>query len=172
MMQIRLVLADDHFVSDRVDDVGAADPAANRVGQTDLDLFAAVDHAEAEAPVLIRIVAVPEGQGVAGQLRQTRARDHGGRLGRLDPTVLIGIAAGDAPALGEAAGDAEFHALGALAVDQQRFGRVGRIGDHHVAAVEAVGRGREGQVGTDVPFQAELVIFEIFGIERPVGERE
>ena len=38
-----LVFADDHFVGDRVDDVRAADAAANRVGQADFDLFAAVD---------------------------------------------------------------------------------------------------------------------------------
>ena len=39
----QVVLAHDHFVGDGVDDVGAADAAADRVGQADLDLLAAVD---------------------------------------------------------------------------------------------------------------------------------
>ena len=41
----QLVLADDDFVGDRVDDIRAADAAANGVGQAHFDLFAAVDHA-------------------------------------------------------------------------------------------------------------------------------
>ena len=45
----QLVLADDHFVGDRVDDVRAADAAADRVGQADLDLLAAVDDALGDA---------------------------------------------------------------------------------------------------------------------------
>ena len=45
----QIVLADDHFVGDRVDDVGAADAALDRVGQADFDLLAAVDHALGDA---------------------------------------------------------------------------------------------------------------------------
>ena len=45
----QLVFADDHLVGDRVDDVRAADAAADRVGQADLDLLAAVDHALGDA---------------------------------------------------------------------------------------------------------------------------
>ena len=41
----QLVLADDDFVGDRVDDVRPADAAADRVGQADFDFFAAIDHA-------------------------------------------------------------------------------------------------------------------------------
>src|SRR5690606_3630146 len=40
-----LVFADDHFVGDRVDDVGPADAAENAVGQAHLNALTAVDHA-------------------------------------------------------------------------------------------------------------------------------
>ena len=45
----QFVFADDHFIGDRVDDVGAAHAAADRVGQADFDLFAAVDDALRDA---------------------------------------------------------------------------------------------------------------------------
>ena len=44
-----LVLLDDHLVGDRVDDVDPADPAADRLGQADLDLLALVDDALGDA---------------------------------------------------------------------------------------------------------------------------
>ena len=44
-----LVFADDHLVGDRVDDVDPADPAADRLGQADLDLLALVDDALGDA---------------------------------------------------------------------------------------------------------------------------
>ncbi len=40
----QLVLADDHFVGDRVDDILPADAAVDGVGQSHFDLLAAVDH--------------------------------------------------------------------------------------------------------------------------------
>src|SRR5690606_33148239 len=50
-----LTVANDHFVSDRVHDVGPAHAAANRVRQPDFDLLATVDDALGDA---LRGVAV------------------------------------------------------------------------------------------------------------------
>ena len=132
----------------------------------------AIDRADADAPLRAQVVAVPERKRVPGQLGEPRAGAHRGRLGRLDAAVLVGIAAGDAPFLAEAAGDAEFHALGALTVDQDRLGRIRRVGNHDVAAVEAVGRGGKDKVGADIPLQSELEIREFLRIEGAVGEAQ
>ena len=83
----QLVFADDHFVGDRVDDVRAADAAADRVGQADFDLLAAVDHALGDA---LRGAAVVHGDddvlGHVGQLAGEVARV--GRLqGRVGQTL-------------------------------------------------------------------------------------
>ena len=45
----QFVLADDHLIGNRVDDVRPAHAAANRVGQTNLDFFTAVDDALGDA---------------------------------------------------------------------------------------------------------------------------
>ena len=83
----QLVLADDHFVGDRVDDVRAADAALDRVGQADFDLLAAVDHALGDA---LGGAAVVRGDhdvlGHVGQLAGQVARV--GRLqGRIGQTL-------------------------------------------------------------------------------------
>ncbi len=48
----QLSFADDDFVRDRVDDVGPADPASNRLGQADFDLFTAIQHAAGHSLVV------------------------------------------------------------------------------------------------------------------------
>ena len=83
----QIVFADDHFVGDRVDDVGAADAALDRVGQADFDLLAAIDHALGDA---LGGAAVVRGDhdvlGHVGQLAGQVARV--GRLqGRIGQTL-------------------------------------------------------------------------------------
>ena len=79
----QVVFADDHFVGDGVDDVRAADAAADRVGQADFDLLAAVDDALGDA---LRGAAVVHGDdhvlGHVGQLAGQVAR-----VGRLQGRV-------------------------------------------------------------------------------------
>ena len=53
----QLVLGDDHFVGDRIDDVRPADAAADRVGQAHFDLLAAVDDPLGDALGRAAIVA-------------------------------------------------------------------------------------------------------------------
>ena len=79
----QVVLADDHFVGDRVDDVGAADAAADRVGQADFDLLAAVDHALGDA--LRRAAVVHGDDDVLGHVGQLAGEVAG--VGRLQGRV-------------------------------------------------------------------------------------
>ena len=79
----QLVLADDHFVGDRVDDVGPADAAADRVGQADFDLFAAVDDALGDA--LRRAAVVHRDDDVLGHVGQLAGEVT--RVGRLEGRI-------------------------------------------------------------------------------------
>ena len=79
----QVVFADDHFVGDRVDDVGAADAALDRVGQADLDLLAAVDHALGDA--LGRAAVVRGDDDVLGHVGQLAGQVAG--VGRLQGRV-------------------------------------------------------------------------------------
>src|SRR5690606_10669592 len=80
-----LVFADDHFVGDRVDDVGPADAAENAVGQAHLNALTAVDHALGNT---LRRAAVVHGDdhvlGHVGQLtgEVTRVGRLEGRIGQ------------------------------------------------------------------------------------------
>ena len=78
-----VVLLDDHFVGDGVDDVRPADAAADRVLEAHLDLLAAVDHALGDA---LRGAAVVHGHddvlGHVGQLAGEVAR-----VGRLQGRI-------------------------------------------------------------------------------------
>ena len=78
-----LVFADDHFVGDRVDDVGAADAAADRVGQADFDLLAAVDDALGDA--LRRAAVVHRDDDVLGDVGQLAGQVT--RVGRLQGRI-------------------------------------------------------------------------------------
>ena len=79
----QFVFANDHFVGDRVDDVRAADAALDRVGQADLDLFAAVDHALGDA--LGRAAVVRGDHDVLGHVGQLAGQV--ARVGRLQGRV-------------------------------------------------------------------------------------
>ena len=79
----QVVLPDDHFVGDRIDDVGPADAAADRVGQADFDLFAAIDHALGDA--LRRAAVVRRDDDVLGHVGQLAGEVAG--VGRLEGRV-------------------------------------------------------------------------------------
>ena len=79
----QLVFPDDHFVGDRVDDVRPADAAADRVGQADLDLFAAVDDSLGDA--LRRAAVVRGDDDVLGDVGQLAGQVAG--VGRLQGGV-------------------------------------------------------------------------------------
>ena len=79
----QVVFLDDHFVGDGVDDVGAADAAADRVLEAHLDLLAAVDHALGDA--LRGAAVVPGDDDVLGHVGQLAGEV--ARVGRLQGRV-------------------------------------------------------------------------------------
>ena len=84
-----LIFLDDHFVGDGINDVGAADAAADRVLEAHLDLLAAVDHALGDA---LRGAAVVQGHNdVLGHVGQLAGEIAGvGRLQRRIGQALAG----------------------------------------------------------------------------------
>ncbi len=127
-----------------------------------------MDKPESAAEARQDAVVVPQREGVVGHQGRLLAESGGGG-GAADIGILISVAAGHGPLAGEVSVDAEFEAVGALAAGLNNDRRIVGIHGARVGAVQAVQRGREGEVALHVPLDARFVVGELLGLQRLRG---